>query len=127
MKPEEYLIKDYNIEYDENYLIVEDDLKDWFDNRDYFDCGQGYYQDETVRYAMTQDGKFWKVALSAEILSAKQDVGDRLYWVDEVFINSVEEISKPKPKDKSEYTFNLMLTDNQKKLIDNFIKDLTGD
>lgn len=46
-----------------------------------FDCGQGFYQDESVSYCFIQD-VFFKVNLTAHIVSSKQEVGERLYWVD---------------------------------------------
>lgn len=50
---------------------------------DYFDCGQGRYQDNAETYCYVND-RFLKVVISAEVFSQKMDVGDRLYWVENV-------------------------------------------
>lgn len=48
---------------------------------EYFDCGQGYYEDNIAEYCFVQD-VFFKVDIEAQIESSKQDRGDRLYFVD---------------------------------------------
>ena len=50
---------------------------------DFFECGQGEYQNEAVEFCFVQDA-FFKVDIVAEVLSSKQDVGDRLYWVESI-------------------------------------------
>lgn len=59
------------------------DAIDFFksDYSDYFSCGQGFYEDEVFTFCFVNNS-FFKVKLSAEIISSKQDVGDRLYWVE---------------------------------------------
>ena len=126
MEPEKYLIKEYSVVYDKKYLKIEDDIKDYFkDNAyDYFDCGQGYYQDEAEIICMTQDGKFYKVKIVAEIISAKQDRGDRLYWVERIDSVNYNKIDKPKEKTKDLYLFSWVLTEGQKTQVEKFVNKL---
>ena len=67
------------------YLTSVDDMQEFFsdDAADYFECGQGYYQDE-AEVIVKIDDKFYKVNMLAEICSEKQDRGDRLYFVESV-------------------------------------------
>lgn len=120
---EKYLKEEYDV-YESQYLEKEDEIKDYFmDNgRENFDCGQGYYQDEVDLIVKVED-KFFRVDIYAEIMSAKQDVGDRLYWVDG--INKVEyrEIPKPLPKDRVNVTYSLTMTQAQKNMLEKFMKD----
>lgn len=53
------------------------------DSRDLFDCGQGFFENKVTTYCFILD-VFFEVVINAEILSAKQDVGDRLYWVENI-------------------------------------------
>lgn len=53
------------------------------DGAELFDCGQGYYQDEATANVYIENS-LYEVKLKADIDSAKQDRGDRLYWVDKV-------------------------------------------
>lgn len=46
----------------------------------FFECGQGFFQDEVTTNCFIQNS-FFKVTLLANIESAKQNVGERLYWV----------------------------------------------
>lgn len=48
---------------------------------EFFDCGQGYFQNEAIVECFIENC-FFKVTLLAEIWSSKQDIGDRLYWVE---------------------------------------------
>ena len=59
---------------------------------EYFDCGQGYYEDEVTLFCQIGE-KYYKVLLEAEVVSAKQDNGDRLYWVDCIHKVEWEEVS----------------------------------
>ena len=95
------LKEQYNIFEDAYYLTSENDIIPVFSDigDDYLDCGQGYYTDTKDVIAHIA-GKFYKVTVNAEITSAKQDCGDRLYWVDG--IKSVTYIEIPKPEPKSE-------------------------
>lgn len=102
----------YNIIEDKNYLKTENDIIPVFSDigYDYLDCGQGYCTDTTDIIAYIA-GKFYKVTINAEITSAKQDCGDRLYWVDD--IKSVTYIEIPEPEPKSEEMFTVYIKEYQ--------------
>lgn len=53
------------------------------EGRELFECGQGIYQDYSEEYCYIED-VFFKAKIKAEIFSSKQDVGDRLYWVERI-------------------------------------------
>jgi hypothetical protein len=116
------LKEQYDIFEDENYLKSESAIVPIFTNigYDYLDCGQGYYTDTTDIIAYV-DGKFYKVTIDAEITSAKQDCGDRLYWVDD--IKSVTYIEIPKPEPKSEELFTFYIKEYQVKNAINVLKN----
>jgi hypothetical protein len=67
--------------------------------------------------------KFYSVTIHADITSAKQDVGDRLYWVDEISSVTYEEIDKPLPKEKTLVNYSLMLTEEQKRSLEHYISE----
>lgn len=121
---EKYLIEQYDVIEDKNYLTSEDDIKDYFDDngRDFLECGQGFYQDEAEVICKVGD-KFYEVTIEAEIASAKQDVGDRLYWVDNISNVTYKEIDKPEPLSKEKVQYNLMLTSQQKYALERFMKE----
>ena len=100
------LKEQYNIFEDENYLKSESAIVPLFSDigYDYLDCGQGYYTDTTDIIAYIA-GKFYKVTINAEITSAKQDCGDRLYWVDDIKSVTYIEIPNPEPKSEELFTF----------------------
>lgn len=100
------LKEQYNIFEDKYYLKTENDIIPVFSDigHDYLDCGQGYYTDTTDIIAYIA-GKFYKVTINAEITSAKQDCGDRLYWVDDIKSVTYVEIPKPEPKSEELHTF----------------------
>jgi len=87
---------------DEEYLKTEADIKAFFEEEyhDHFDCGQGYYEEQVSLIVMTIDEKFWVVTLIAEIYSAKQDCGDKLYWVESLESVESEEITPKEAQDK---------------------------
>lgn len=121
---EKYLIEQYDVIEDKSYLTSEDDIKDYFDDngRDFLECGQGFYQDEAEVICKVGD-KFYEVTIEAEIASAKQDVGDRLYWVDNISNVTYKEIDKPEPLSKEKVQYNLMLTSQQKYALERFMKE----
>lgn len=100
------LKEQYNIFEDKYYLKNENDIIPVFSDigPDYLDCGQGYYTD-TADIIAYIDGKFYKVTIDAEITSAKQDCGDRLYWVDDINSVTYVEIPEPEPKSEELHTF----------------------
>lgn len=96
---EEYLIKQYNVHEDKNYLQDVSDIEQYFkdDGYDYFDCGQGYSQDE-ADVIIHIANKFYLVKMEAEIGSQRQDRGDRLYFVENIVNVEYREIDKPERK-----------------------------
>lgn len=121
---EEYLIKEYDVFEDKKYLTKEEEILYYFEDngRNFLDCGQGYYQDEVDLICKIGD-KFYSVFIQAEIMSAKQDVGDRLYWVEYISDVTYQEIDKPQPKEKTKVQYNLLLTGEQKAKLESFMKD----
>lgn len=100
------LKEQYNIIEDKDYLKTENDIIPLFSDigYDYLDCGQGYYTDTTDIIAYIA-GNFYKVTINAEITSAKQECGDRLYWVDDIKSVTYIEIPEPEPKSEEPFTF----------------------
>lgn len=96
---EEYLIKQYEVHEDKSYLQDVSDIEDYFKDNgyDYFDCGQGYYQDDADVIVHIAN-KFYLVTMEAEISSQKQDRGDRLYFVEDIVRVEYREIDKPEKK-----------------------------
>ena len=112
----------YNIIEDKDYLKTENDIIPLFSDigYDYLECGQGYYADSIDIIAYVA-GKFYNVTINAEITSAKQDCGDRLYWVDG--IKSVTYIEIPEPTPKSEELFTFYIKEYQVKLAIDVLKE----
>jgi hypothetical protein len=121
---ETYLKEQYNVFEDEKYLTSESEIMDYFKDcgSDYLDCGQGYYEDEANVICKISD-KFYSVKIKAEIMGAKQDVGDKLYWVDYISMVTYEEIDKPAPKNKVNVTYNLSITEDQKRYLEYTMKE----
>lgn len=121
---EKYLTEEYNVIEDENYLKTEEDIEGYFSDNgnDFLDCGQGYYTEEADLLCKVGD-KFYEVSIEAEITSAKQDRGDRLYWVEKVTSVTYNEVDKPLPKSKQKVDYSLTLTNYQKSILENFMKE----
>lgn len=66
-------------------LNDESEIVEYFKDcgHEYFECGQGIYQDEAELVIQIKDS-YYTVTLSAIVLGNKQDRGDRLYYVDEI-------------------------------------------
>jgi hypothetical protein len=120
---ESYLKEQYDVFENEHYLTQESEIVEYFTDNgsDFLDCGQGYYQDEAEIICKVSD-KFYKVNIKASVVGQKQDVGDRLYWVDEIRSVTYEEIEKPKPKEKMVVTYHLELTKEQKRALESFMR-----
>lgn len=117
---EKYLIEQYGVIEDKNWLKDVSDIEDYFHDAAIgeMDCGQGYYQDKAEFICKIGD-KFYAVDVFAEIGSAKQDMGDRLYWVEGINKVTYCEIEKPEPKPEEKVMFEMNLTkDKHKKLAD---------
>ncbi len=113
---EGYFATDYpDLIQSENGLRSEEEIEDYFrsDYSDFFDCGQGFSQDTAV--VLIKIGfKFYHVTLTAEIGSAKQDIGDRLYWVEELEKVEWKETEKPKPILVKSYSYSFEFTLEEK-------------
>lgn len=122
---EQYLIDEYGVIFDPQWLKSEEDITDYFKgNKDeLFACGQGYYQDEVEVLALVGD-KFYKVTIHAEILSARQDRGDRLYWVDDIESVEYVEVPKPEPKIKTVVSYCFEMTDDQRQQTEALFREL---
>ena len=122
---EKYLKDEYNVFEDEKYLTKEEDIEDYFKDcgQEWLECGQGYAQDEAEILCKIRD-KFYKVEIKAELGSSKQEYGDRLYWIDEISSVDYEEISKPEPKEKYVCKYSLVLTEDQKRALENYMEQL---
>ena len=122
---EQYLINEYNVFEDEDYLTNENQIEEYFkDNgRDWLDCGQGYAQNEAEIICKIGE-KFYNVSIEAEIGNSEQDYGDRLYYIDYISYVKYEEINKPLPKEKEIVEYELLLTKRQKKLLEDYMKEI---
>jgi hypothetical protein len=98
---EQYLIDEYGVIEDIDYLKDPADIKEYFLDcgRDYFDCGQGYFETEAVLLVKVKN-KFYEVTMDAAIVGERQDRGDKLYYVDKITNISYIEIPKPLPKEQ---------------------------
>lgn len=121
---ESYLKEEYGVIEDKKGLTKESDIEDYFEDngRDYFDCGQGYYNEEAFVICKIGE-KFYEVEVEAEIGSSKQDIGDRLYWVERISNVDYWEIPKPTPKRKELYQYNVLLTEEQRLKLEIFLKE----
>lgn len=120
---EQYLIDEYNVISDPKWLKSEEQIQEFFNEYvGLFDCGQGYYEDEKTVIAKI-GLRFFEVHIKAEIGSAKQDVGDRLYWIEDIERITWKEIPKPKIKAKVEKRYSFEFFDNQEQLLNSFLND----
>jgi len=121
---EKYLVDDYNL-HEFADLKHESQIPDWFKNdfNDEFDCGQGYYEDKAVLFVKI-GAKFYHVTLTAEIGSAKQNVGDRLYWVEGIKKVEYVEVEKPAPKNQYTYIFSMNLSGADFTQVEHFLKGM---
>lgn len=96
---EQYLIDDWGLFESKEWLKHPEQIEEYFKDvgYEYFECGQGFYQDEAEVYVKIGD-KFYNVYITAEIGSAKQDRGDRLYWVENIESVTYDETVKMDPK-----------------------------
>jgi len=119
---EEYLKEQYGV-IEDKYLNDESEIVDYFKDcgRDYLECGQGEYQDQASLICKISD-KFYKVNIKAEIASARQDVGDRLYWVDYISEVTYKEISKPTPKDILKVSYRLNITEDKQFMLEHYMR-----
>lgn len=121
---EQYLVEDYGVIEDKRYLTKEEDIEAYFEDSayDYFDCGQGYYQDEKSVICCIEN-KFYNVTINAEIGSQKQDRGDRLYWVEYIKSVTYKETEKPQPKTRIVTIYKVWVTDEEKHQLEAFMNE----
>jgi len=124
VETEEYLIKEYGVVENAKYLKCVEQIEDYFKDEysDLFDCGQGFYQ-EKASVICKIGGKFYDVLIVAEIGSAKQDRGDRLYWVESIEKVTWKEINKPLPKEKLTFSYEFTLSQDEKFALDSYLKE----
>jgi hypothetical protein len=120
MTPAEQLIQDYDIEVD----ICDDpsEFADYFRDcgSDYFECGQGFYQDEATVIVQLGD-TYFNVYLEAEIGSQKMERGERFYSVENIIKVEWEVIPTPELRAKCQYSIVATLTDfDQRRLVEYF-------
>jgi hypothetical protein len=127
---ESYLEEQYGVIMDRLYLKDVSQLEDYFADYigDAFDCGQGYAQSDGD-FIVFINHKYYAVHVEAEIGSAKQDRGDRLYWVEGLENLTYKEIPKPVEKQKEvyHYKFSVEILPEEKKVIDDFLLKYIGD
>ena len=114
---EEYLKDQYDI-YESEYLKHEAYIEGHFtmNGVEYFDCGQGYFQNEVTKIVKI-GAVFYEVKIFAEIGSAKQDRGDRLYFVENIKKVTFKVIDKPQPIPKVSKVYTIQATEaNQERL-----------
>lgn len=117
---EQYLIDDYDLIVIENETELRS-IERYEDFTQFFDCGQGYYEDTIEQYVFCND-KYYIVTLTGQIGSQRMDVGDRVYWVDEIESIEVKEIEKPQPLKREDIRIEMNgLTDGEKSLIKDFL------
>lgn len=121
---EEYLKTEYEVIEDLKLLTSEEDIVPYFEDngRDFLDCGQGYYEDQTSIICKVGE-KFYEVYITGEIGSSKQDFGDRLYWIEKIEDVEYKEIPKPVESPKDEYSYTLKMNETQKKSLESFLKE----
>jgi hypothetical protein len=121
---EDYLIKEYGVVSSSEWLKSENQIEAYFRDcySDFFDCGQGYYEDE-VDIIVKIGPKFFNVHLVVEIGSAKQDRGDRLYWTECFKSCKWEEIEKPAKKETKKVSYSFELNESQETKLNKFLKE----
>lgn len=121
---EKYLKEEYDVFEDKRWLTDESEIEDYFHDNGYdlFDCGQGYYED-SVTFLIKIKDKFYSVTVNAEVVGHWQDRGDKLYQVERIESVVYKEIPKPLPKERTDVTYNLSLTEAQKRRLESFMSD----
>ena len=76
--------------------LTEDDIVDYYKDmgKEYFDCGEGYYEDASTIYVELDSGKIYEVNMEAECVGNKTDYGDRIYFVDKITSVTFKEVGE---------------------------------
>lgn len=123
---EPYLVEDFGV-------IEFEDLKhhtqicDWFDSVEssakYFHCGKGYC-DDTAKLFLKIGDKFYDVNITAEIVGQRQDIGEKIYWVESILTVSYEEVEKPLPLERRLTVIYVECTKDKMVQIEAFIESI---
>ena len=76
--------------------LTEYEIVDYYKDcgSEYFDCGEGYHQDDATIYIELDSGKIYEVNMKAECEGNKTDYGDRIYFVDEITSVTFKEVDE---------------------------------
>ena len=76
--------------------LTEDEIVDYYKDcgREYFDCGEGYYQSDATIYIELDSGKIYEVNMEANCEGNKTDYGDRIYFVEEITSVTFKEVDE---------------------------------
>ena len=76
--------------------VTEDGIVDYYKDcgSEYFDCGEGYHQDDATIYIELDSGKIYEVNMEATCEGNKTDYGERIYFVDEITSVTFKEVDE---------------------------------
>ena len=76
--------------------LTEDEIVDYCKDcgKEYFDCGEGYYQDDATIYIELDSGKIYEVNMEAECEGNKTNYGERIYFVDKITSVTFKEVGE---------------------------------
>ena len=76
--------------------LTEDEIVDYYKDmgKEYFDCGEGYQQDDATIYIELDSGKIYEVNMEANCEGNKTDYGERIYFVDKITSVTFKEVDE---------------------------------
>ena len=76
--------------------LTKDEIIDYYKDfgKEYFDCGEGYYEDASTIYIELDSGKIYEVNMEAECEGNKTDYGERIYFVDKITSVTFKEVDE---------------------------------
>lgn len=76
--------------------LTEEEIVDYYKDmgKEYFDCGEGYYEDASTIYIELDSGKIYEVNMEAECEGNKTDYGERIYFVDKITSVTFKEVGE---------------------------------
>ena len=76
--------------------LTKDGIIDYYKDfgKEYFDCGEGYYEDASTIYIELDSGKIYEVNMEANCEGNKTDYGERIYFVDEITSVTFKEVDE---------------------------------
>lgn len=121
---EQYLKDDYDVIDLMGEIIDPAEIVSYFEDcgEEYFDCGQGYYQDEAV-VLVRVNYNYYEVCVEALVLGDKQDRGDKLYYVEEITSVKYKQIPMPLPKEQLKVTFEVTASAEKIRSLTHFIEE----